>query len=231
MKELLRKSWIFLKRAFYFFLISTIGTTILYRFVNPPVTLLMLQRVAEQWLDKKETRLSKDWRPIDEISPYLASAVVASEDQLFLKHWGFDFKSIQKAYTHNQKENTKTIRGASTITQQVAKNVFLWQGRSWLRKGLEVYFTALIEIFWNKKRILEVYLNVIETGDGLYGAEAASRAYFQRGAKKISKSQAALLAAILPNPRVYSATRPTPYIRQRQEWILRNMNYIGVLKF
>ena len=165
------------------------------------------------------------------MSSALPTAVVASEDQLFLEHWGFDFKSIEKAYENNQKKKRRTIRGASTISQQVAKNVFLWPGRSWVRKGLEVYFTVLIEILWDKKRIVEVYLNVAEMGDGIYGVEAASRKYFKRGANKISRSQAALIAAILPNPLKYSATKPTAYIKKRQQWILRNMDYIGELKF
>jgi monofunctional biosynthetic peptidoglycan transglycosylase len=175
--------------------------------------------------------MTKKWKDLDEISPALPTAVVASEDQLFLEHWGFDFKSIEKAYENNQKKKRKTVRGASTISQQVAKNVFLWPGRSWVRKGLEVYFTVLIEILWDKKRIIEVYLNVIETGDGIYGAEAAARKYFKRSANKLSRNQCALIAAILPNPLKYSATKPSAYIKKRQQWILRNMDYIGELKF
>lgn len=231
MKEKLAIAWKYIKRGIIFFFVSTIGVTILYRFVNPPVTPLMLQRVVEQWSDGKNAKMSKTWKDLDEISPALPTAVVASEDQLFLEHWGFDFKSIEKAYEHNQKKKRKTVKGASTISQQVAKNVFLWPGRSWVRKGLEVYFTLLIEVLWDKERIIEVYLNVIETGDGVYGAEAAARKYFKRSAKKLSRSQSALIAATLPNPLKYSASKPSPYIQKRQQWILRNMAYIGELNF
>jgi monofunctional biosynthetic peptidoglycan transglycosylase len=231
MKEKLAIAWKYLKRAVLFFFISTITVTILYRFINPPVTLLMIQRVFEQWGNGKDAKMTKKWKHLKDISPSLPTAVVASEDQLFQEHWGFDFKSIEKAYESNQKKKRRTVRGASTISQQVAKNVFLWPGRSWVRKGLEVYFTVLIEVLWDKERIVEVYLNVIEMGDGIYGAEAASQKYFKRSAKKISRSQAALIAAILPNPIKYSATKPSAYILKRQQWILRNMDYIGELKF
>ncbi len=223
--------WKYFKRAVLIFFISSISVTIVYRFIDPPFTFLMIIRVFEQWGDGKDAKLTKKWKDINEISPALITAVVASEDQLFLEHWGFDFKSIEKAYDNNQKKKVKTVKGASTISQQVAKNVFLWPGRSWIRKGFEVYFTILIEVFWEKKRIEEVYLNVIEMGDGIYGAEAAAQKYFKRSAKKLSKSQAALIAAILPNPRVYSAVKPGPYVRERQLWILRNMEYIGEIKF
>jgi monofunctional glycosyltransferase len=231
MKEKLAIVWKYIKRIVLIFFISSISVTILYRFINPPITFLMIQRVFEQWGSGKNAKITKKWKDLDEISPALPTAIVASEDQLFLEHWGFDFKSIEKAYESNQKKKRRTIRGASTISQQVAKNVFLWPGRSWVRKGLEVYFTVLIEILWDKKRIAEVYLNVVEMGDGIYGAEAASRKYFKRGANKISRSQAALIAAILPNPIKYSATKPSNYIKKRQQWILRNMDYIGELKF
>ena len=223
--------WKYLKRSVLIFFISSIAVTIIYRFFNPPITLLMITRVFEQWGDGKDAKLTKKWKTLDEISPSMATAVVASEDQLFQEHWGFDFNSIEKAYENNQKKKRRTVRGASTISQQVAKNVFLWQGRSWIRKGFEVYFTLLIEVLWDKQRILEVYLNVIEMGDGIYGAEAASQKYFKRSAKKLSKSQAALIAAILPNPIKYSALHPSAYIIARQQWILRNMEYIGELNF
>jgi monofunctional biosynthetic peptidoglycan transglycosylase len=231
MKEKLAIVWKYLKRVILFFFLSSIGVTILYRFFNPPITYLMLQRVFEQWSNGKDAKMDKEWKQLGEISPSLPIAVVASEDQLFMEHWGFDFKSIEKAYENNQKKKRRTVRGASTISQQVAKNVFLWPGRSWIRKGLEVYFTLLIEVLWDKPRIMEVYLNVTEMGDGIYGVERASRNYFKRGANKVSRTQAALIAAILPNPRKYSAVRPSAYIKKRQEWILRNMDYIGSLKF
>lgn len=231
MKEKFAIVWKYIKRIVLIFFISSISVTILYRFINPPVTFLMILRVFEQWGNGKEAKMTKKWKDLDEISPSLATAVVASEDQLFLEHWGFDFKSIEKAYENNQKKKRRTIRGASTISQQVAKNVFLWPGRSWIRKGLEVYFTVLIEVLWDKERIMEVYLNVVEMGDGIYGAEAASRKYFKRSAHKLSRNQSALIAAILPNPLTYSATTPSPYIKKRQQWILRNMDYIGELNF
>ena len=167
--------------------------------------------------------------PLDEISPNLQLAVLSSEDQNFLTHHGFDFDAIEKAVEHN--ENHKHKRGASTISQQTAKNVFLYDGRNWVRKGVEVYFTFLIETFWNKKRIMEVYLNVIEFGDGIYGAEAASQEFFHTPAKKLSNEQAALLAAVLPAPRKFSAKTPSPYVRKRQEWILGQMANWGELKF
>ncbi len=231
MKEKLAIVWKYTKRILLIFFISSVSVTILYRFINPPVTYLMVQRVFEQWGKGKNAKMTKTWKDLDEINASLATAVVASEDQLFLEHWGFDFKSIEKAYESNQKKKRKTVRGASTISQQVAKNVFLWPGRSWIRKGLEVYFTVLIEVLWDKERIMEVYLNVTEMGDGIYGAEAASKKYFHRSARKLSRNQSALIAAILPNPIKYSATKPSTYITGRQQWILRNMNYIGELKF
>ena len=166
-----------------------------------------------------------------EISPNLPLAVVASEDNLFMTHSGFDFESIEKAREFNQKKHGVKVRGASTISQQTAKNVFLWPQRSWLRKGLEAYFTVLIEFVWGKKRILEVYLNVIETGPGIYGVEQASQMNFGKSAAKVSRGEAALIAAILPNPLKWSPSSPTPYMMGRQQWILWNMNNIGKLNY
>ncbi len=171
--------------------------------------------------------MKKDWTSLDEISPNMQLAVICSEDQNFFQHHGFDFNAIEKAMEHNEKH--KRVRGASTISQQTAKNVFLYDGRNWIRKGFEVYFTFLIEVFWSKQRILEMYLNVIEFGDGIYGAEAASEEYFHIPAKKLSRAQAALLAAVLPNPRKYSAKNPSAYIRKRQQWILEQMTNWGEL--
>lgn len=181
---------------------------------------------AEQAFDaKRSVKLKKDWVSIDEISPNMQLAVVCSEDQNFLEHYGFDLDAIEKAMKHN--ENHKRKRGASTISQQTAKNVFLYDGRNWIRKGFEVYFTGLVELIWNKKRIMEVYLNVIEFGDGIYGVEAASQEFFHTSAKKLSRPQAALLAALLPAPRRYSAVHPSSYVRGRQGWILGQMNNWG----
>ena len=220
-----------LKTILWFFIIS-IGLTIIYRFVPVPVTPLMLIRCVEQKQDGKDMKLKKDWVSYDEISPALPLAVVAAEDQLFLDHYGFDFNAIEKALKNNEKKSKrKKMKGASTISQQTAKNVFLWPSRTWVRKGFEVYFTGLIEIFWSKQRILEVYLNVVEMGDGVYGAEAAARHHFKKSAAKLSRSEAAAIAACLPNPRKWSASKPTGYISGRQAWILRNMNNIERLDF
>ena len=186
----------------------------------------MLIRCVEQMFDdKRDVKLKKDWVSLDEISPHLQLAVVCSEDQNFLNHRGFDFDAIEKAMEHNKGHKRK--RGASTISQQTAKNVFLTSGRNWLRKGFEVYFTFLIETFWSKERTMQVYLNVIEFGDGIYGAEAASQQFFHISAKKLTRQQAALLAAVLPNPRKFSAKSPSNYIRKRQSWIIGQMNNGG----
>lgn len=211
-----------LKIVGYFVLISVVSTLI-FRFIPIPVTPLMLQRLVEQGTNGKELRLYKDWVSLDEISPKLQQAVMASEDQKFDEHFGFDVEAIQKATKYNER-HTKRKRGASTISQQTAKNVFLLPTRSWIRKGFEVYFTFLIEALWPKKRIMEVYLNVIEMGDGVYGAEAAAQTYFHKPASKLSASQAALIAAIIPSPLRYKLSHPTPFIYKRQLWILHQMN-------
>jgi monofunctional biosynthetic peptidoglycan transglycosylase len=193
--------------------------------VPVPVTPLMLIRCVEQKVDGKDMKLKKDWVSLDDISPNLQLAVVCSEDQNFIKHNGFDFKAIDKAMAYN--ETHKKTRGASTISQQTAKNLFLWSGRSWVRKGFEVYFTFLIEAFWSKQRIMEVYLNIIEMGDGIYGAEAAAQIYFKKEAKNLSRSESAAIAAVLPNPRKFNAGKPSAYVSGRQSWILRQMNFWG----
>ena len=217
------------KTAMWFFIIS-IGSVILFRWLPVPVTPLMLIRCVEQKMDGKEMKLKKHWVPFEEISPNLQLAVVCSEDQNFIKHNGFDFEAIDRAMEYN--ENHKKTRGASTISQQTAKNVFLWSGRSWVRKGFEVYFTFLIETIWNKQRIMEVYLNVIEMGDGIYGAESASKIYFHKKAKDLSKPEASLIAAVLPNPLKFSVTSPGGYISSRKDWILNQMAlWGGVLNY
>jgi len=193
-----------------------------YRFVPVPLTPLMLLRTIEQARDDTRTvRIEKEWVGIDAISPHLQLAVVCAEDQRFTQHHGFDFTAIRAAIRHNR--SSQRTRGASTISQQTAKNVFLWDGRTWLRKGLEAYFTVWLELLWSKERILTVYLNVIEFGDGVYGAEAAAQRYFGKSVANLSREEAALLAAVLPNPRVYSAVNPSPHVRARQQWILRQM--------
>ena len=223
MKKILSRIWKFCLKACLWFLAISIVLVILFRWVPVYVTPLMVTRMIEQKMDGKEMKLSKKWKPIEEISPDLQLAVVCSEDQNFLKHHGFDFGAIEKAIKHNEKSKKK--RGASTISQQTAKNVFLWEGRSWVRKGFEVYFTLLIETFWSKQRIMEVYLNVIELGNGIYGAEAASQYYFNKPASKLSMQQAASLAAILPLPLKWSPVKPNARVVRRTEWIKRYMRY------
>ncbi|NIM97584.1 MAG: monofunctional biosynthetic peptidoglycan transglycosylase [candidate division Zixibacteria bacterium] len=187
------------------------------RFINPPATPLM----AYHWLGGES--LDFRWRSLPEISPFLQTAVIAAEDQRFPNHRGFDLEEVRKALQEYRKEGRR--RGASTITMQVAKNLYLWHGHSWLRKGLEVYYTALIEFLWPKWRILEVYLNVAEWGPEIFGAEAASRRYFGCSASELTRAQAALLAAVLPNPLRWSPLHPTPYIRERQFTILYQMDW------
>jgi len=175
--------------------------------------------------------LKKRWVPIDKISPELQLATIVSEDFKFLKHHGFDFEAIDKAKEFNARSKGEKVKGASTISQQTAKNVFLWPQRSWLRKGLEVYFTILIEFFWSKKRIMEVYLNVIEMGDNIFGAEMASQAYFHKPASRLTRPEAALLVSIFPNPRDWSPLHPTSYLLERQAINIRNMRYFGKLVY
>ncbi len=226
--KLVRTIWrIFWKTTMWFFIVS-IGLTIIYRFVPVPITPLMVIRLVEQTFDpEKKVRLYKDWVPISEISRNAPQAVFAAEDQKFMTHKGFDFEAMEKAWENNKKG--KRIKGASTITQQTVKNVFLWPGRSYLRKGLEAYFTVLVELLWSKERIMEVYLNVIEMGDGIYGIEAASQAYYKKPAAKLNRNQAAMIAAVLPNPIRWTPARPTGYIRGRQAWIMRQMNNLEPL--
>jgi monofunctional biosynthetic peptidoglycan transglycosylase len=221
----LKKSLRILKWALLFFLCSTLFVEVLFTFINPPVTPLMIQRVIEQKREGKTALLQKKWMPIEKISPHMIKAVVASEDNRFLEHWGIDVEAIQKAIEHNKRHKRK--HGASTITQQVAKNVFLWPARTWLRKGFELYFTLTIDLIWSKKRIMEVYLNVIETGNGIYGVEAAAEKYYHKPAKRLTAGEAALIAACLPNPRKRNPAAPTPYLLRRQSRILDLMNKIG----
>lgn len=222
---LLRRILKILLRIVIAFLVLSIGTTLLFRWIPVPVTPLMLIRCVEQKSAGESMRLSRDWVPLKEISPKLQLAVVCSEDQNYLQHYGFDWDAIGKAMKHNEK--SKKIRGASTISQQTAKNVFLWPGRSYVRKGFEVYFTLLIEVLWSKQRIMEVYLNSIEMGKGIYGAEAASEYWFHKKASQLTKDEAAALASILPLPLKYSANPAGPYIQKRKAWIKQQMSYWG----
>ncbi|GAA3643234.1 monofunctional biosynthetic peptidoglycan transglycosylase [Flavivirga jejuensis] len=189
----------------------------------------MIIRHFEKSDVEKETFWKHDWVSIDAISKNLQLAVICSEDQNFLNHNGFDIKAIEKAYKNNKEG--KKLKGASTISQQTAKNVFLWPERSWFRKGLEVYFTFLIESIWTKERIIEVYLNSIEMGHGIYGAEAASQYWFKKSADKLSPLEAAAIASVLPNPRVYKANPASNYIQVRKAWIIKQMDYFGPLEY
>lgn len=208
------------------FFASTILSVIILRFVPVFVTPLMLIRAAEQMNEDREVKLSHHWVPLSEMSTSMPVAVMASEDANFLDHHGFDFDAIQKAAKRNIEHPEKRMLGASTISQQTAKNVFLWPSRSWLRKGLETYFTALIELMWSKQRIMEVYLNSIEMGDGIYGVDAVAHEHFSCSAGELSRSQCALIAATLPNPRRFNSKHPSAYMLKRQNVIEREMKFI-----
>jgi len=196
------------------FVIGPVVMVAVYRFAPPPITFLMVQRMAEG------KGLERQWQPMERISPNLVRAVIAAEDARFCEHHGFDFEAIQKAFAAN--ESGKKLRGGSTISQQTAKNVFLWPGRDWVRKGLETWFTALIEVGWGKRRIMEVYLNSIEWGPGVYGAEAAAQKNFRVPASRLTVAQSARLAAILPSPLKWKAAKPGPYVQRRSGKITRN---------
>jgi monofunctional glycosyltransferase len=209
------RAWRFTRRLLLFLFIFQLFYILLLKWVDPPFTLTQLG----SWISGHG--LKRDYVDIEDMSVYAKLAVITSEDQLFPDHNGFDFKSIQKAMKHNRK--SKSLRGASTLSQQVAKNVFLWQGRSWVRKGLEVYFTFMIELIWGKKRILEMYLNVSEMGKGVFGIEAAAQHHYKKSAKKLTRHEAACIAACLPNPKVYSVKPASRYVSRRCAWIVRQM--------
>lgn len=219
MKRLFR----FLIKLSLWFIALSIGLVFLFKYVPVPVTPLMVIRYTESEKDSKMWK--HDWVSIDKISKNLQLAAICSEDQKFLDHSGFDVEAIEKAYEHNKKG--KRIKGGSTISQQTAKNVFLWPDRSWLRKGLETYFTFLIETIWSKERILEVYLNSIEMGPGIYGAEAASLHWFKKSAVNLDAYEAAAIISVLPNPRNYRANPASVYIQNRKHWIVKQMRFYG----
>ena len=209
------------------FFASTILSVVIYRFLPVWVTPLMVIRCYEQLTEGRDLKLSHDWVSLSEISPSLPVAVIASEDGKFIEHHGFDYKAIEHAAKRNREHPEKRKLGASTISQQTAKNVFLWPGRSWVRKGFEVYFTTLIELLWSKQRIMEVYLNSIEMGDGIYGAQAVAEEHFHKDAKDLTRRECALIAATLPNPRKFSSKSPSAYMLKRQSRILREMKFVG----
>jgi monofunctional biosynthetic peptidoglycan transglycosylase len=219
----------FLLKAMIWFFGVSIALVVVFKFVPIPFTPLMVIRAIENKIDGNDMVCSHDWEPIDNISVNLQKAVIASEDARFLTHNGFDFDAIQKAMENNEKG--KKLKGGSTISQQTAKNVFLWQGRSYFRKGLEAYFTVLIEIIWGKERIMEVYLNSIEMGDGVYGAEAATQYWYRKECSNLTKIEAAGIAAILPNPRKFKASNSSAFINARKARIVKRMRQVGKLQY
>ena len=223
MKKFLKRLSGFILKLILIVLFFTVGLVLTYKYVNPPFTPLMIMRYFEH--GARNAGIQKEWKNYESISANMKLAVVAAEDQKFATHRGFDLESIQDAIEDSM--DGGELRGASTISQQTAKNVFLWPGRSWMRKGTEAYFTFLIEAIWGKRRILEVYLNVIETGEGIYGVEKASEIYFGKSVKNLSAEDSALIAAVLPNPMLWSPAEPSEYINRRKMWITRQMKNLG----
>ncbi|TYB78675.1 monofunctional biosynthetic peptidoglycan transglycosylase [Bizionia myxarmorum] len=226
---MLKKILKFIFKVFLGLIILSVALVLLFKWVPVPITPLMVIRNIEQHQKGFSVTWEHDWVSIENISPNLQLAVICSEDQNFLKHKGFDMEAIEKALENNKKG--KRIKGASTISQQTAKNVFLWPTRSWLRKGLEAYFTFLIELTWSKERIMEVYLNSIEMGNGIYGAEAAAKYWYGKSAAKLTAMEAASIAAILPSPMRYKAQPASNFIAGRKQWIVRQMGYFGPLNY
>ncbi|WP_299435427.1 monofunctional biosynthetic peptidoglycan transglycosylase [uncultured Aquimarina sp.] len=222
MKKIIR----FIFKGFLTFFILSILWVLVYKWIDVPGTPLMSIR---HFQSENKTSIKHQWVPLNDISKNLQLAVICSEDQRFIEHRGFDTKAIQKAIEAHKAG--KRLRGASTISQQTAKNVFLWPQRSWIRKGLESYFTFLIETFWSKERILEIYLNSIEMGDEIYGAEAAAKFWFNKSSKDLNLNEAAAIAAILPNPRKYLADPPSTYVQKRKNWIILQMRNYGSFSF
>ena len=218
-KSTLVRLWRFVKRLFIILFILQLFYILILKWVNPPITITQFA----SWITGDG--LKRDYVDMKEISPYPKLAVMASEDQVFPDHNGFDRKSNEKAMAYNEKKHGR-VRGASTISQQVAKNVFLWQGRSWIRKGLEAYFTFMIELIWGKKRILEVYLNVSEMGTGIFGIEAASKYYFKKPASKLNRQQSAMIASSMPNPKKYPVKPLSRRVRARYPWVMRQMVFL-----
>jgi len=221
LRNLLRR----LTRLLLWFAAISALVVLALRWIDPPGTALMVERKLQSWTDGEPIDLQRSWRPWSDLPDSLKIAVIAAEDQKFADHWGFDVPAIRQALQHNAEGGS--LRGASTISQQVAKNLFLWSGRSWPRKALEAWFTVLIELFWSKQRILEVYLNSVEWGDGVFGAEAAARHHFGVGAPYLSRQQASQLAAVLPNPRAWSASRPGARVQQRAARIRQQSQQLG----
>lgn len=227
-KDRKKRWWRWLWRIPLYLLLFSVLQVLVLRVVDPPFSMVMALRQLDVWTGAGQNlpkHIWYEWKDMDDISPYLAMAVIAAEDQQFAHHAGFDLEAIEKARKHNARGGK--VRGASTISQQVSKNLFLWSGRSWIRKGLEVWYTFLIEKLWPKSRILEMYVNIAEFGNGIYGAEAAAKAFWGKSATQLSPAEAARLAAVLPNPRRYNAVNPGPYVQRRTQWIERNMRNLG----
>ncbi|MGA8119030.1 monofunctional biosynthetic peptidoglycan transglycosylase [Rouxiella badensis] len=221
------RPFIWLKRGIIALVSLWLVGIVFFKFLPVPFSAVMVERQVSAWLSGDFGYVAhSDWVPMNEISSPMALAVMAGEDQKFPEHWGFDVGAIQAALTHNEDEDAN-IRGASTLSQQTAKNLFLWDGRSWLRKGLEAGLTVGIETVWGKKRILTVYLNIVEFGDGIFGVEEAAQHFFHKPASRLTPSQAALLAAVLPNPHLFKVNAPSAYVLRRQKWILRQMSQLG----
>lgn len=214
-------------RAVLILVVFWTGGILAFSVLPVPFSMVMIERQVSAWFRGDfDYLVHSDWVSMDEISPWMGLAVIAAEDQKFPEHWGLDTAAIRQAISHNE-SNENRVRGASTLTQQTAKNLFLWDGRSWIRKGLEAGLTLGIETIWSKKRILTVYLNIAEFGEGIFGVEAAAQHYFSKPASKLSANEAALLAAVLPNPIRYKASAPSGYVQNRQAWVLRQMRQLG----
>lgn len=223
-KFLWNRFWIWVRNILIFFFVSSILAVLAFKWVPVYRTPLMYIRYCEQYVDGKTPEIKHQWVPMDEISANMPAAVISSEDAHFLKHSGFDEKAILQARLEAIDGGRE--RGASSISQQTAKNVFLWPGHNWLRKGLEAYFTVLIETIWGKERIMEVYLNSIEMGDGIYGVQACAKENFGKDASELTQKEAALIAATLPNPLVYDSANPSKYMEKRRKAIVRGMKYL-----
>ncbi|MFA6571793.1 MAG: monofunctional biosynthetic peptidoglycan transglycosylase [Bacteroidota bacterium] len=212
------------------FFIFSLSSVLIFKFVPIPVTPVMVIRVFEAQFEGRFIGINKQWRSYDNISPNFFRAVISGEDGRFMSHEGIDWKAVDVAKRYNEIHKGKKKRGASTITMQTSKNAFLWHGRNYVRKAIEVYYTYLIEFIWGKKRILEVYANIVEFGDGIYGVEEASQTFFNKSAKELNKREASLLAAVLPNPRLWCPARPTRYLEKRVDFIMGRMGSIGLPK-
>ncbi|MEQ4668893.1 monofunctional biosynthetic peptidoglycan transglycosylase [Providencia manganoxydans] len=227
MMKPISRLWHWLKRILLSLIAFWFLTVIAFKFLPVPFSAVMVERQLSAWKTLNFSYVSRsEWVDENHISPYLYLAVIAAEDQNFPHHWGFDLEAIEKAYKHNMSKKN-TIRGASTISQQTVKNLWLWDGRSWIRKGLETAMTPIMELLWSKTRILTVYLNIVEFGDGVFGVEEASKQFFKKSANQLTMEEAALLAAVLPNPHKFKVKSPSSYVLKRQAWILNQMYLLG----